>query len=134
MQYRYKTRNMCHVMQIMQISIRQHIVDLVQTRKLSAVKSTENQVGSDMSNVCTCSLNFRGRDKDSGGGGGGGGGQLELGSSVTLTDSVGQRLEVLLENRLGEGGQRHVVVYCPVWMVNTSHYCLRYYIGTAALV
>ena len=67
-----------------------------------------------------------GREKDSGGGGSCGGGAAELGSSVTLTDSVGQRIEVLLENRLGEGGQRHVVVYCPVWMVNTSRYCLRY--------
>lgn len=80
--------------------------------------------------MCVCFpflfLHVRGREKDSGGGGGGGGGQAELGSSVTLTDSVGQRIEVLLENRLGEGGQRHVVVYCPVWMVNTSRYCLRY--------
>lgn len=64
---------------------------------------------------------------NAGGGGGGGGGRAaaELGSSVTLTDGVGQRVEVLLENRLGEGGQRNVTVYCPVWMVNTSHYRLR---------
>ncbi|CAM9807154.1 unnamed protein product, partial [Hapterophycus canaliculatus] len=70
------------------------------------------------------------RDGVGGGGGGGGSGggraAAELGSSVTLTDSVGQRVEVLLENRLGEGGQRNVTVYCPVWMVNTSHYRLRY--------
>lgn len=66
---------------------------------------------------------------ESGGGGAGGAGHSsngpELPSSLTLTDSIGQKLEVLLENTLGEGGQRHVVVYCPVWMVNMSHYRLR---------
>lgn len=62
-----------------------------------------------------------------------GGGESELGSSLTLTDSVGQRLEILLENRLGEGGQRHVVVYCPVWMVNTTHYRLSYVLGKRGL-
>ncbi|CAM9237142.1 unnamed protein product [Sphacelaria rigidula] len=59
--------------------------------------------------------------------------ESELGSSVTLTDSIGQKLEVLLENRLGEGGQRHVTVYCPVWMVNTSHYRLRYCAETGVM-
>ncbi|CAM9615987.1 unnamed protein product, partial [Ectocarpus fasciculatus] len=59
------------------------------------------------------------------GDGGGGRPAAELGSSVALTDGVGQRVEVLLENRLGDGGQRNVTVYCPVWMVNTSHYRLR---------
>lgn len=46
-------------------------------------------------------------------------------ATLTLTDSVGQKIDILLQNRLGEGGQRHVVVYCPVWMVNTSNYSLR---------
>lgn len=67
----------------------------------------------------------------SGGRGGGvyGSTDTELDSSLTLTDRVGQKLEVLLENHLGEGGQRHVIAYCPMWMVNTSHYRLRYSLG-----
>lgn len=74
---------------------------------------------------------YRREHERSGGRGGGGYGwtESELGSSLTLTDSIGQKLEVLLENHLGEGGQRHVIVYCPVWMVNTSHYRLRYLLG-----
>lgn len=68
---------------------------------------------------------MRDRDGNVSGGGGGGWGSSELRSSVTLTDSIGQRLEVLLKNQSGKAGQRHVVVYCPVWMVNTSNYRLR---------
>jgi hypothetical protein len=51
---------------------------------------------------------------------------LELGSSIAVTDGVGQRLQLRIENRKGSGGQRHVSVYCPFWMVNTSHYALRF--------
>lgn len=68
---------------------------------------------------------MRDRDGNVSGGGDGGWGSSELRSSVTLTDSIGQRLEVVLENRPGKGGQRHVIVFCPVWMVNTSNYRLR---------
>jgi hypothetical protein len=44
---------------------------------------------------------------------------------VTLTDSVGQRLCLQIENKLGNGKQRNVVVYCPYWIVNTSQYTIR---------
>ncbi|CAN0280395.1 unnamed protein product, partial [Discosporangium mesarthrocarpum] len=53
-------------------------------------------------------------------------GGTSLASNLILTDSVGQKLQVQIENRLGGGGQRHVAVYCPLWMVNSSHYRLRY--------
>lgn len=46
-------------------------------------------------------------------------------SSITLTDSVGQRLCLQIENKLGSGRQRNVVVYCPYWVVNTSQYTIR---------
>ncbi|KAG5189847.1 hypothetical protein JKP88DRAFT_128835, partial [Tribonema minus] len=64
-------------------------------------------------------------------GGGGGGGAREDGgdecaSGITLTDAVGQRIALRVENRRGGGGQRHVTVYAPYWMVNTSHYRMRF--------
>ena len=46
-------------------------------------------------------------------------------SSILVTDSVGQRLRLLVENNVGGGGQRHVVVFCPYWLVNTSQYTIR---------
>lgn len=46
-------------------------------------------------------------------------------SSIVLTDTVGQRLRLNLENILGGGGQRHIAVYCPYWIVNTSQYMFR---------
>lgn len=46
-------------------------------------------------------------------------------TSVVLTDTVGQRLRLNVENTEGEGGQRHVVIFCPYWIVNTSQYSYR---------
>lgn len=46
-------------------------------------------------------------------------------ASVLLADSMGQRLRLNIENVEGGGGERHIVVYCPYWIVNTSQYCLR---------
>ena len=46
-------------------------------------------------------------------------------TSIVLTDSVGQRIRLQIENQVGGGGHRSVVVYCPYWVVNTSQYTLR---------
>lgn len=46
-------------------------------------------------------------------------------TSIVLTDTVGQRIRLNVENTLGGGGQRQVAVYCPYWVVNTSQYSLR---------
>eukprot|EP01038_Epipyxis_sp_PR26KG_P006870 gene6870-9407_t len=45
--------------------------------------------------------------------------------SVILTDSVGQKLRLNIENTEGGGGQRHVAIYCPYWIVNTTQYSYR---------
>jgi hypothetical protein len=46
-------------------------------------------------------------------------------SSIILTDSVGQRLRLHIQNKMGGGGHRHILVYCPYWVINTSQYSLR---------
>lgn len=46
-------------------------------------------------------------------------------ASVDLADTVGQRLRLFVENTEGGGGERHIAVYCPYWIVNTSQYALR---------
>ena len=46
-------------------------------------------------------------------------------ASVFLTDTVGQRLRLNIQNTLGGGGQRHISVYCPYWVVNTTQYAIR---------
>ena len=70
-----------------------------------------------------------------GGGGGGGGGALRRGdglgaediaSEVTVIDSLGQRLQLHINNVLGGGGHRHVSLYSPFWIVNTTEHSLRY--------
>ena len=45
--------------------------------------------------------------------------------SVFLLDSMGQKLRLQVENTLGRGGQRSIVVYCPYWIVNTTQFKLR---------
>jgi hypothetical protein len=30
-----------------------------------------------------------------------------------------------VENTEGSGGQRHIVVYCPYWIINNSQFSLR---------
>jgi hypothetical protein len=44
---------------------------------------------------------------------------------AVLTDTVGQRLFINIDNKEGGGGQRHIAVYCPYWIVNTSQFSLR---------
>jgi hypothetical protein len=44
---------------------------------------------------------------------------------VDLIDTVGQHLRLCVENSEGGGGQRHIVVYAPYWVVNTTQYSLR---------
>ena len=46
--------------------------------------------------------------------------------TLWLTDFVGQKLKLQVENIVGGGGQRFVSVYTPYWIVNTSQYVLRY--------
>lgn len=44
---------------------------------------------------------------------------------MNLTDTEGQKLRLHVENNEGAGGQKHIVVYCPYWIVNTSQYSYR---------
>ena len=46
-------------------------------------------------------------------------------SSIMLSDSVGQRLRLMVENNVGGGGQRNIVIFCPYWLLNTSQYTIR---------
>jgi len=49
----------------------------------------------------------------------------DSGTTVLLTDSVGQRLFLNLENNRGNGGQRHIAVFCPYWIINCTQYTIR---------
>jgi hypothetical protein len=66
---------------------------------------------------------YKGGDDDAGGDSSSNG---AVASGITLTDGLGQRVALRIENRRGGGGQRHVTVYCAYWMVNTSHYRMRF--------
>ena len=44
---------------------------------------------------------------------------------MILADREGQRLRINIDNILGSSGHRHVTVYCPYWIVNTSQYSYR---------
>jgi hypothetical protein len=46
-------------------------------------------------------------------------------TSIMLTDTVGQRIRLNIENIQGGGGQRQIAIYCPYWIVNTSQYSYR---------
>jgi hypothetical protein len=50
----------------------------------------------------------------------------DIATETTVVDSVGQRLTLHLDNVLGNGGQRHVTIYSPFWIVNTTEHSLRY--------
>ena len=52
-------------------------------------------------------------------------GENEKGSTILLTDTVGQRLMLCIENIRGRGGQRHIIIFCPYWIVNNTQYTLR---------
>ena len=50
---------------------------------------------------------------------------VEVNATASVTDSTGQTLRVQVENTQGKGGQRHIVVFCPFWVLNTSQYAIR---------
>ncbi len=50
----------------------------------------------------------------------------DIATETTVVDSIGQRLTLLLDNVFGNGGQRHVTIYSPFWIVNTTEHSLRY--------
>ena len=49
-----------------------------------------------------------------------------IATTTTVVDSIGQRLNLHIDNKKGAGGQRHITVSCPYWIVNTTEYALRY--------
>lgn len=50
----------------------------------------------------------------------------DVATETSVIDSLGQRLTLLIDNVLGHGGQRHISLYCPFWIVNTTEHSLRY--------
>jgi hypothetical protein len=46
----------------------------------------------------------------------------EVITTIILYDSVGQAIRLNIENKQGGGGHRHIVIYCPYWIVNTSQF------------
>lgn len=53
-------------------------------------------------------------------------GAEDIASSMVVVDSIGQRLALNIDNELGAGGQRHITISCPYWIVNTTEHPLRY--------
>ena len=51
--------------------------------------------------------------------------EVQAVASMTLSDPDGQSLRLHVENVVGGGGQRHLVVFCPFWVVNVSQYSIR---------
>ena len=69
-----------------------------------------------------------------GGAGGWGGGVREwvmnsgkssVEDEINLVDRMGQKLVVHVQNKVSAGGQRHLTVYCPYWLVNLTQYVGR---------
>ena len=50
----------------------------------------------------------------------------DIATETTVLDHLGQKMNLCIENRLGGGGQRHITIYCPYWIVNTTEHALRY--------
>jgi len=50
----------------------------------------------------------------------------DIATETTVVDHLGQRLNLFIENKLGGGGQRHITVFCPYWIVNTTEHAFRY--------
>jgi hypothetical protein len=46
----------------------------------------------------------------------------DIASELCVIDSLGQRLTLHIENILGSGGQRHVSVYSPFWIVSMNRH------------
>lgn len=52
-------------------------------------------------------------------------GDHDHGDSILLTDTVGQRIMLSVENIKGKGGQRQIIVFCPYWIINNTQFSLR---------
>lgn len=50
----------------------------------------------------------------------------DVNTHATVVDDVGQKLHICVSSRIGGGGQRHVIVYVPFWMINLTQYSIRY--------
>ena len=50
----------------------------------------------------------------------------DIATETTVVDSLGQCLNLNIKNTLGGGGQRHITVSCPYWILNTTEHILRY--------
>ena len=50
----------------------------------------------------------------------------DIATETTLVDHLGQKINLSIENKFGQGGQRHVTIFCPYWIVNTTEHALRY--------
>lgn len=53
-------------------------------------------------------------------------GQDDVALETTVVDSIGQRLTLHIDNVQGSGGQRHIKLFVPFWIVNTTEHSLRY--------
>ncbi len=53
-------------------------------------------------------------------------GQDGVALETTVVDSIGQRLTLHIDNIQGSGGQRHIKLFVPFWIVNTTEHSLRY--------
>ncbi|GKY92544.1 hypothetical protein MPSEU_000224700 [Mayamaea pseudoterrestris] len=47
-------------------------------------------------------------------------------AETIVVDSLGQRLTLNIDNVRGGGGQRHISIFSPFWIVNTTEHSLRY--------
>lgn len=46
----------------------------------------------------------------------------DIASELSVVDSLGQRLTLQIDNILGSGGQRHISIYSPFWIVSIVGY------------
>lgn len=53
-------------------------------------------------------------------------GSSDIANETIVVDRIGQKLSLHINNVVGGGGQRHVSIYCPYWIVNLTEYALRY--------
>jgi len=50
----------------------------------------------------------------------------DLVSETIVVDSLGQKLNLMVSNERGSGGQRHIAVWCPFWILNSTEHALLY--------
>ena len=51
-------------------------------------------------------------------------GKSSVEEEINLVDRMGQKLVVHIQNKLSAGGQRHLTIYCPYWVLNLTQYRL----------